>query len=106
MNINKYILIVVLFLSVSNIANAGRYWPSTVLTKWNLYLNNSVAYISSAQIADHCSHNRGQINMDGTEFNKALYAYAMSAKARGKNLRYVVDNTQTTCVITGLQEVD
>jgi hypothetical protein len=44
--------------------------------------------------------------MDGTEFNKAQYAYAMSAKARGKNLTYVVDDTQSTCIIYGLQELD
>jgi hypothetical protein len=44
--------------------------------------------------------------MDGTEFNKAQYAYAMSAKARGKSLSYVVDDTQSTCIITGLSESD
>lgn len=44
--------------------------------------------------------------MDGTEFNKAQYAYAMSAKARQKDLKYVVDDTQTTCIITGLEEVN
>ncbi|GAB58207.1 hypothetical protein RNAN_1178 [Rheinheimera nanhaiensis E407-8] len=44
--------------------------------------------------------------MSGTEFDKALYAYALSAKARGKKLRYVVDNSHTTCIISGLSEVD
>ena len=44
--------------------------------------------------------------MDGTEFNKAQYAYAMSAKARGKKINYVVNSDDTTCVITGLIEVD
>ena len=44
--------------------------------------------------------------MDGTEFNKAQYAYAMSAKARGKRLAYVVDSDQTTCIITGLIEAE
>ena len=29
-----------------------------------------------------------------------------AAKAKGKSLRYVIDNTQTTCIITGLQEVN
>ena len=44
--------------------------------------------------------------MDGTEFNKAQYAFAMSAKARNKSLRYVVDSDQTTCIITGLIETN
>ena len=87
-------------------AFAGRYWPADTLVTWELYLNNGVAYISSPKFASHCNHDRGQINMDGTEFNKAQYAYAMSAKARGKNLRYVVDSTQSTCIISGLQEQD
>lgn len=85
-------------------AVAKRYWPSVTLTEWTLSLNNGVEYINSPQFAGHCSNSRGQINMDGTEFNKALYAFAMSTKARGKSLRYVVDNTQTACVITGLSE--
>ena len=91
------------FLSFSSIAN--RYWPAT-LSSWSLQLNNGVAYISSPEFASHCSYTRGQINMDGTEFNKAQYAYAMSAKARGKRLAYVVDSDHTTCIITGLSEAD
>ncbi len=71
-----------------------------------MYLNNGVAYISSPQFAEHCSYSRGQINMDGTEFNKAQYAYALSAKAKDKKLKYVVDSEHTTCVISGLREVD
>ncbi|WP_064791909.1 hypothetical protein [Shewanella woodyi] len=90
----------------ANSADASRYWPSTTLTDWSLYLNNGVAYISSPQFPEHCLHSRGQINMSGTEFDKAQYAYALSAKARGKSLRYVIDNTHTTCVITGLLEVN
>ncbi|ACA85774.1 hypothetical protein [Shewanella woodyi] len=90
----------------ANSIDAKRYWPSTTLTDWSLYLNNGVAYISSPQFPEHCLHSRGQINMSGTEFDKAQYAYALSAKARGKSLRYVIDNTHTTCVITGLLEVN
>ncbi len=92
--------------TIAELSHARRCWPSTVLTELTLSLNNGVAYITSPQFADHCSYSRGQINMDGTEFNKAQYAYAMSAKARGKNIQYVVDDTQTTCIITGLYEVD
>ena len=44
--------------------------------------------------------------MSGTDFDKALYAYALSAKARGKKLSYVVDSEQTVCVISGLEEVE
>ena len=93
-------------LSLSISAYANRYWPSVVLTNWEVYLNNGVAYIASPQFASHCSYSRGHILMDGTEFNKAQYAYAISAKARGKNLKYVVDNTHGNCVISGLQELD
>lgn len=94
----------IILLASSN-AYAKRYWPPA-LTDWSLSLNNGVAYITSPQFASHCSYTRGQINMDGTAFNRSQYAYAMSAKARGKNLLYVVDNTQTTCIITGLNEID
>ena len=88
----------------ANSAFAGRYWPDDTLVSWGLELNNGVAYISSPQFASHCNYERGQINMDGTEFNKAQYAYAMSAKARGKKLKYVVNSADTTCVITGLMK--
>lgn len=106
MQIRKIAFLISLFI-FSTTASATRYWPSTALTDWELYLNNGVAYILSTQFADHCSHNRGQINIDSNqEFDKALYAYALSAKARGKNLKYVVDSTQTTCVISALREQD
>ena len=100
------LLVMLVCVVFSYSVNANRYWPSTTLTDWSLYLNNGVAYIASPQFPEHCLHSRGQINMSGTEFDKAQYAYALSAKAKGKNLRYVIDDTQTTCIITGLYEVD
>ncbi|PAJ71642.1 hypothetical protein CJF42_25620 [Pseudoalteromonas sp. NBT06-2] len=89
-------------------ANAARGWGSTPLTNWELYLNNGVAYILSLELPEHCSYDRAQINMSATEFDKAQYAYVMSAKARNKKIRYVVDMdpSVTLCVITGLREVD
>jgi len=102
-----FVLILSFYISVFSLnAHAKRYWPSQKLIDWTLTLNNGVAYISSPQFAAHCSYSRGQINMDGTEFNKAQYAYALSAKARGKKLSYVVDNTHSVCVISGLSEYD
>ncbi|MEW5251215.1 hypothetical protein [Microbulbifer discodermiae] len=89
----------------SSTASAARVWGTT-LTEWTLELNNGVAYITSPQFYSNCSFSRGQINMDGTEFNKAQYAYALSAKARGKKLAYVIDDEETTCVITALREID
>ena len=100
------LLLAIVCLVFTNNTDAKRYWPSQALTSWSLSLNNGVAYISSPQFPEHCLHSRGQINMSGTEFDKAQYAYALSAKARGKSLRYVIDNTQTTCIITGLSEVN
>jgi hypothetical protein len=99
------IILVLGILMLCSEANAGRYWPPT-LTTWSLSLNNGVAYISSPDFASHCSYSRGQINMDGTEFNKAQFSYAMAAKAKGKKMAYVVDDTQTACIVTGLKEVD
>lgn len=101
----KMLIHIFLLLIVSSSAYAKGYWPPA-LTSWTLMLNNGVAYITSPEFASHCSYSRGQINMDGTEFNKAQYAYAMATKAKGKRLSYVVDDTQTTCIITGLQELD
>jgi hypothetical protein len=102
MDIHRLAAGIVLTLGICNTAIAERYWPEQPLTDWQLALDNGVAYISSPQFAGHCSYDRGQINMDGTEFNSALYAYALSASAMGKDLLYVVDRNQTTCVITGL----
>ena len=102
----KIYMIVLSSLFFTDFSFANRYWPAQSLTDWTLELNNGVAYITSPQFATHCTYTRGQINMDGTEFNKALYAYAMSAKARGKKLRYVVDDQATTCIISGLREMD
>ncbi|MEC4729039.1 hypothetical protein HWQ46_26355 [Shewanella sp. D64] len=100
------LLLAIVCLVFTNNTDAKRNWPSQALTSWSLSLNNGVAYISSSQFPEHCRYSRGQINMSGTEFDKAQYAYALSAKARGKSLRYVIDNTQTTCIITGLSEVN
>ena len=98
-----WIALTILF---ANQTMAGIYWAPNKLTNWNITLNNNVAYITSSQFAEHCANSRGQINMDGTEFNKALFAYAMSAKARGKSLSYVVDSEHTNCIIFGLSELD
>ncbi|WP_165728390.1 hypothetical protein [Pseudoalteromonas sp. 31A1] len=97
----KFFIFTLLF---SSLANAERYWPAELIN-WNLNLNNGVAYITSKQFPKHCTYSRAQINMNGTEFNKAMYAYALSAKARDKKLRYVIDRTHSTCIISGLQEV-
>ena len=102
----RFLVLFLMVFSISVMTEAKRYWPSPKLVNWTLSLNNGVAYITSPEFASHCEYSRGQIDMDGTEFNKAQYAYAMSAKARGKSLAYVVDDTHTTCVITGLKEVD
>lgn len=103
---NTQILLLIIIGILPFCTHAKRYWPEKTLTKWSLYMNNGVAYIRSDEFASHCSYSRGQINMDGTEFNRAQYSYALSAKARNKKLRYVVDSDQTVCIITGLQEVD
>lgn len=102
----RFLLLLILYLISICSVEAKRYWPSQTLTVWSLSLNNGVAYISSSQFPEHCRYSRGQINMSGTEFDRALYAYALSAKARGKSLRYVIDNAHSTCVISGLSEVD
>lgn len=101
-----HLLFVLCLFVLPNIAEAKRYWPSQKLTTWSLSLNNGVAYISSAQFPEHCRYSRGQINMSGKEFDRALYAYALSAKAKGKSLSYVIDDTHTTCIISGLSEVN
>lgn len=88
----------------SHPAAAVRYWPSQPLTHWTLTLNNGVAYITSSEIPSHCVHSRALIDMSGTEFDRALYAYALSAKARGKILRYVIDGDHVDCIISGLAE--
>lgn len=98
------LLVLVCLFAISSTAEAKRYWPSQTLTTWSLYLNNGVAYISSPQFPKHCRYSRGQINMSGKEFDRALYAYALSAKAKGKSLSYVIDDTHTTCIISGLSE--
>ncbi|MFA0132071.1 hypothetical protein AB4440_07170 [Vibrio splendidus] len=105
MKYNLFIILIYFSLSSSPL-HAKRYWPVTILSDWTLTLNNGVAYISSPQFADHCSYRRGQINMGGTEFDKAQYSYALSAKARGKKLEYVVDDTDIDCIISGLSEFD
>ena len=95
----------IIFAIASLPASAARYWPPTPLTEWEMFLNNGVVYITSPQFASHCTYSRGQIDVTSSVFNRALYAYALSAKARGKALRYVVDDAATTCVIDALSEV-
>ncbi len=89
-----------------SLVSANRYWPEPALSDWSIVLNNGVVYIQSPQFPAHCSHSRGQINIHESEFDRAQYAFVLSAKARGKKLKYVVDNTQTVCVISGVLEID
>ena len=111
-HLEKLLVVILLNFSIvisifsSHSTYAARYWPSQTLTEWTLSLNNGVAYITSNQMPDHCEHSRAQIDMSGTEFDRALYAYTLSAKARGKSLRYVVDSDHTNCVISALDERD
>jgi hypothetical protein len=102
----SFFSIFVLSVAFVQSVNAERYWPGKPLDDWRLILNNGVAYVVSDQIPAHCTHSRAQINMSGKEFDKALYAYALSAKARRKSLRYVIDGDHTSCVISGLEEVE
>lgn len=95
--------IAMVLFGVSSAAMAERYWPAT-LTEWSISLNNGVVYISSSQFAEHCAYRRGQINVNDGAYARALYAYALSAKARGKNLRYVVERASSECVIDAMQE--
>lgn len=94
----------ILLAFVSSPAAAERYWPER-LSEWSVHLNNGVVYIASPQMAAHCAYNRGQIDVNQSAYNRALYAYVLSAKARGKMLRYVVDRNATECVIDALEEV-
>lgn len=101
----KFLLGAIIYLGVCSAVNATKYWPTKTLTDWSIYLNNGVVYITSSQIPKHCSHSRMQIDTSTSEFNKSLYAYALSAKARNKSLRYVIDDSQTVCSVYGLQEL-
>lgn len=74
------------------------------LTHGTLTLNNGVAYITFSEIPSHCVHSRALIDMSGTGFDRALYAYVLSAKARGKSLRYVINSDHADRVISGLAE--
>lgn len=74
------------------------------MTDWQIYLNNGVVYVQSPQFASHCSYSRGEFDVNLGSYNRALLAYALSAKARGKALRYVVDDAATLCVIDALLE--
>lgn len=102
----KFVLMVGALVAAASLpAYATRYWPAVALTDWELSLNNGLVYITSPQMASHCTYLRGQIDVTASAYNRALYAYALSAKARGKALRYVVDDAATLCVIDALLEV-
>jgi hypothetical protein len=91
--------------AASSSVSAARYWPPVALSDWTISLNNGLVYISSPQIASQCIYGRGEIRVSDSAYNRALYAYALSAQARGKSLRYVVDDTATLCVIDALEEI-
>ncbi|MBU1668719.1 hypothetical protein KKC13_09895 [bacterium] len=91
----KMILISLIF---GGYAIAGNYWVNTI-SDWKIQLDNGVAYIVADETPTHCSYHRAQINMDGTEYNRALYA-----KAKGKKITYVTNDKESICIITGLEE--
>ena len=76
---------------------------SEQLTSWSFSLNNGVAYITSAQLPANCLPQRARINMSGSEYDKALFTFALDAKNRGATIRVVVDDSRTDCVVMGIQ---
>ena len=75
---------------------------SNPLTSWALSLNSGVAYITSTQLPANCSPARAEIKMSGSEYDKALFAYALDARGLNRTIRVVVDDTQTRCVVMGI----
>lgn len=98
----KYVIFIIIICG-SPLAFSKAYWAG-VLNDWSLYLDNNVVYVQSDSMASHCSYNRAQIDVAQGDYQRALYSYALSAKARGKKLSYVVDSDASTCVIFGLSE--
>lgn len=99
------IVFAVLLSSISLSAFAGRY-HTPMLTTWSLELNNGVAYINSPQMPSHCSYSRAQISMSGTEFDKSQFAFALAAFKSKTQVVVVVDDTQTTCVVSGMRDLN
>ena len=76
---------------------------SDVLSSWTLTLNNGVAYVTSPQLPANCFPLRARINMSGSEYDKALFAFVLDANSRGVAIRVVVDDSQSDCVVMGVQ---
>lgn len=102
----KIIVLVALhtILWVSN-ALATIVWTAP-LQNWNIYVNNSVVYVSANNMPANCSYQRAQINTSSNfpysqHNNKDLYAYILSASLANKSLTIVVEDNAPDCTIYG-----
>ena len=100
----KHIAIVLLAVGALTGVPQARAVPifSDPLTSWGLSLNSGVAYITSTQLPANCSPARAEIKMSGSEYDKALFAYALDARGLNRTIRVVVDNTESRCVVMGI----
>ena len=76
---------------------------SDLLTGWNFVLNDGVAYITSQQLPENCVPARAEIKMSGSEYDKAIYSFALAAHTAGNDIQVVVDDTLAQCVVMGIQ---
>jgi hypothetical protein len=89
---------------VASVANAGAYWTA-LLSNWNLYLDNGVAYVDASNMPAHCSNSRAQIETSSqiysASYQRDIYAYVLAAHAAGKTLRIVVNDQESLCKVYG-----
>ena len=75
---------------------------SSLLSQWDLYIDNNVIYVASSNMPGNCNYERAEVS-PGTALGNSIYAFALKSQALGKPIRVVTDNAVSRCVITGIQ---
>ena len=105
------IIFLLLILSLSSVpASAGLAWYT--LNDWTMKLDNNKVYIYGLDLPSICSaggapdvNDRGEINVATSDYNRALFSFALTAYKSGvTSIKVVVDNTVSPCVISGIEE--
>lgn len=105
MMLGRVFLLFLFFLPLSGYAKS--YWTQP-LADWSLYLDNGVVYVTANNMPSHCTYSRAQIDTStqvySLTYQRDIYAYILAAYTAKKPLTIVVNDQDSICKITGVND--
>ncbi|MFK8016113.1 MAG: hypothetical protein AB8G17_11825 [Gammaproteobacteria bacterium] len=97
----KTLIATIVFLGISASVSAAQIWSQTL--ELRLVMREGAAWVSSPQLPANCSPLRAEIAMTGTEYDRALFDYALAMLEQNRRIQVLVDDAVSECVVLGLR---